>query len=108
MSVIASPNEFSKLGTDKRSNAQSDTLVGEHSIGGPLSLRDSRMFLDVATLRRLLEVAEASSIKRVQIDRCVLRIRSWKDRHGHVYETWQIIGVEPKPEKHLIFDGDTK
>lgn len=104
--IFEPPGALVRVGDERR--AQHDELVGEHTMGGPLDTSDRRLYLDAATLRRLLELAEASSVRRVQIDGAGVRIRSWRDRHGHVFETWQIIGRSPQPERHTLLDGGSK
>ena len=104
--IIQPPSAFSRIGDERR--ATEDELVGERTIGGPLAARDVRLYLDAATLRHLLEVAESSGVNRVQIDGVGVRVRSWRDPRGHVFETWQILGQAPKPETHALFPGDSQ
>tara|TARA_R100000388_G_C7221132_1_gene149028 strand:+ start:770 stop:1078 length:309 start_codon:yes stop_codon:yes gene_type:complete len=96
---------MSFVGEEHRDNGSGDQLLSENTLGGPLTGRDARLFLSTKTLRQLLDIAESSSIKRVQIDGVGLRVRTWRDKNGHVYETWQLIGQQPKPETHMFFDG---
>ena len=93
------------LGKPERSSGEHDALLGERTIAGPFSGKDVRMFFDVATLRRVLAAAEASSVRRARLDGVGIRIRAWRAPNGDLYETWQIVSAAPKPERHAFFDG---
>lgn len=75
-----------------------DTLVQERTLGGPLSGKDVRLYLDKNTLSHLLDVARSSSLGRVQLNGVGVRIRLWRTPTGHHYETWQLIAHAPRPE----------
>ena len=75
-----------------------DTLVAERTLGGPLSGRDVRLYLDRQTLEGLLDVARSSVLGRAQLNGVGVRIRLWRSTNGHQYETWQILAHEPRPE----------
>jgi hypothetical protein len=93
------------VGEASANPARSDELLQERTIGGPLAAKDVRMYLDAATLRHLLEVAESSSIKRVQIDGVGVRIRLWRGTDGHLFETWQLVGHQPRAETCALIGG---
>ena len=97
---------FTYMGNEGRSGNENDVLIGEKTIGGPLTGKDVRMYLDVKTLEALLDVARNSSVRRCQIDGLGVRVRTWRDKYGHCYDTWQIIGHKPKSESHLLFEGN--
>lgn len=75
-----------------------DTLVQERTVGGPLAARDVRLYLDRATLAHLLEVSQSSLLGRVQLNGVGVRIRLWRTPTGHLYEVWQLLAHEPRPE----------
>lgn len=75
-----------------------DRLVQERTVGGPLSGRDVRLYLDRATLEHLLDVSRSSLLGRVQLNGVGVRVRLWETPTGHLYETWTLLAHEPRPE----------
>jgi hypothetical protein len=86
------------VGAEGRMPGMEDTLVSERTIGGPLSGKDVRLYLDRATLAHLLEVAKSSVLNRAQLNGVGVRVRLWRTDTGHLYETWQLVAHSPRPE----------
>lgn len=82
-----------------------DVLVSEKTLGGPLACKDVRMYLDRKTLKYLLEVAESSTLNRAQLNGVGVKIRLWKTKTGHHYETWQLVCEQPQPESFVLMGG---
>ena len=80
-----------------------DRLVTENTIGGPLALRDVRMYLDRRTIEHLLEVAQQSLIGRVRLDHVGLRVKGYQASSGHTYETWTLISTQPVAEQSAVY-----
>ena len=99
MSMLDSRYEFGSASTDRE--------VGENVIGGPLSGKDVRMYLDQPTLARLLEIANQSITGRVHMDGVGLRVKAYRNKGGHVYEVWSIISAPPKPEQSQLLTSLT-
>ena len=95
----------SDFGTSETAQGVEHTVVGQNTIGGPLSGKDVRMYLTRANLRMLLEMAEASPILRVQLDGVGLKVTARRMPDGHVYEVWTIISAPPKPETPAMLKG---
>lgn len=68
------------------------------TVGGPESGRDQRLYLDVPTLERWLEVAKASPRGRVQFDMVGVKATTYQGRDGHYFVVWQLISRQAKPE----------
>lgn len=95
---------FLYMGKEDRSGgSKNDVLIGEETIGGPLTGKDVRLYLGDDMLEHLLELSRTSPVRRVQIDSVGIRVRTWRDSHGHTYQTWQIIGHKPRAESHALF-----
>ena len=78
-------------------------LIQTAKIGGPSEGRDVRMTLDAGFIEQLLEQAKRSRTGRAVIHKAGIIVNTWRDmRTGHVFQTLQISGVEPKPEDPLI------
>lgn len=58
---------------------------------------DRRLYVDVGTLRQLLQMAEASVTHRVVIHSVVVEVEQLRDKTGHVFEAWTFVG-HPAPE----------
>ena len=97
----------SDFGTSEVQDGLEHRVVGENTIGGPLSGKDVRMYLTRANLRMLLDMAESSPIHRVQLDGVGLKVTARQMPDGHVYETWTIISAAPKPESPAFLAGLT-
>ena len=76
-------------------------LVSTRTVAGPDQDGDRRAYFPAQVLRRLLEIAEASPTQTVMITRAGVRIETWKDTNGNVFESWHLVGVDPKPERFL-------
>ena len=72
-----------------------DRLMAENTIGGPLALKDVRMFLDKQTLEFLLRVANQSLVGTVRLDHCGLKVKLYQGTDGNRYEVWQLISTPP-------------
>ena len=92
------PGTVIEHGPGKTPEGLQDDLIGENTIGGPLSGDDVRMMLDRDTLRRLLNMAEQSMVNRVILHRVGFKQRIWRGGDGNVYQTLQLISAPPKPE----------
>jgi hypothetical protein len=75
-----------------------DKLLGEHSILGPLSGTDIRMFLDRETLTHLLDISRNSISGRVVLEGVGCKVKMWQTETGHTYQTWELVSHQPKPE----------
>ena len=107
MSKLITPDfgPIVRVGEEGSDSSHRDEFVTEKTIGGPLAGKDVRLYLEASALRHLLEVAEASSVKRAQINGVGVKVRLWRTPTGHHYETWQIVGFEPKAERFGLVDG---
>jgi len=78
-----------------------NVLVSSRTVAGPDQEGDRRVYFPVHVLRRLLELAESSPTQTAMMTRAGVRIETWKDANGHVFESWHFVGVDPKPERFL-------
>lgn len=92
------PGAIVAHGAERRVDGMTDKLIGENTLGGPLSRQDARMFLDGDTLEKLLDVARASITGRVVLNQVGFKQRVWQTPDGHVYQTLVLISLEPKAE----------
>ncbi len=76
-------------------------LLSSRTVAGPGQDGDRRVYFPVSVLRRLLEIAESSPTQTALMTRAGVRIEVWKDANGHVFESWHLVGVDPKPERFL-------
>ena len=76
----------------------SDPILREYVLGGPNCNRDVRFLIDIETLRRLVEVAEQSSLKRACMYGAGIKLKVHRSNQGHVYETLHLTGYAPVPE----------
>ena len=95
----------SEFGTPETAQGVEHRVVGENTIGGPLSGKDVRMYLTRSNLRMLLDIAEASPVHRVQLDGVGLKVTAYRMPDGHVYEVWTVISAPPKPETPAMLKG---
>lgn len=72
-----------------------DRLMAENTIGGPLALKDVRMFLDKRTLEFLLGVANQSLVGTVRLDHVGIKVKLYQGGDGQTYEVWQLISTPP-------------
>lgn len=75
-----------------------DQIVRTAVVGGPNKPGDRRIYLSVATLSQLLDVARSSAMQRVQVDRAGVRVDLYRSDTGHEYEVWSLVGQDPRPE----------
>jgi hypothetical protein len=75
-----------------------DTLLRSAVVGGPDKAGDRRVYLSAKLLGTLLEVARASAMQRVVVDRAGVRVDLYADGRGHEYEVWTLVGADPRPE----------
>lgn len=78
-------------------------ILARQVVGGPESQQDQRLFLDKKTLRKWLEVADASLTGRVQIDMVGVETTMFQAPSGHTYQVWRIIG-RMRPEESAILN----
>jgi hypothetical protein len=82
----------------------SDKVVGENIIGGPLSGKDVRMYLDVKTLEHLLDVAKQSLVNRAVLNGVGLKVKAQRGGDGNTYEVWSIVSLAPKAERSSVIE----
>ena len=75
-----------------------DRLVRRVSYGGPTSNADARLFVDVATVRQMLSVAESSLTNRAVIHGAGVVVDLYEAASGHRYECWRLVGSHMEPE----------
>lgn len=75
-----------------------DTLLRTAIVGGPDKPGDRRIYLSVATLSHLLDVARTSPMQRAIVGHAGVRVDLYVTPHGHEYEVWQLVGSQPKAE----------
>jgi len=63
-----------------------DEIVSRYEIAGPRAERDSTLYLDRATLRRMLDVAEASQTGRVALACPGIIVTTYRRGNGWQYE----------------------
>ena len=78
-----------------------NVLLSSRTVAGPDQDGDRRVYFPAQVLRRLLELAESSPTQTAMMTRAGVRIETWKDANGHVFEVWHFVGVDPKPERFL-------
>jgi hypothetical protein len=79
--------------------ASQDQILRRYELGGPDSLRDTRLYLDRADLEELLKIAKASPTGRVVLPCAGLRWELRRSRDGHQYEIFKITSRPPQPER---------
>lgn len=77
-------------------------LIREEVVGGPATQRDARLYLSTGDLKRLLAVAESSLTSRVVLHCVGVRVRTFRDRRGHVYQAWSLVHLPPQAEEPPI------
>lgn len=75
-----------------------DKILRHYTLGGPHSDRDVRMFLELADLLKLVEIAKKSKTQRVVLPRAGVTLTVRQSHGGHVYETLHLTSLEPIPE----------
>ena len=80
-------------------NPSADKILRSYSLGGPESLRDVRMFLELADLEHLTNIALLSPTKRVVLPSAGIRMEVRQSRDGHIYEVLRITSRQPQPER---------
>lgn len=75
-----------------------DRLVRESVLGGPTSSADARLYLSIADLEKLIEIARSSVTGRVVLNRPGIRVRLWEAPNGHRFESWSIVAAEARAE----------
>tara|TARA_B100000575_G_C22546960_1_gene349938 strand:- start:79 stop:402 length:324 start_codon:yes stop_codon:yes gene_type:complete len=89
------------------SGPQEDQVVGENIIGGPLSGKDVRMYLDAKTLDVLLDVAKQSLTNRAVLHGVGLKVTARRGGDGNTYEVWSIVSLGPKAERSTFIENLT-
>ena len=79
--------------------ASQDQILRRYELGGPDTLRDTRLYLDRADLEELLKIAKASPTGRVVLPCAGLRWELRRSRDGHQYEVFKICSRPPQPER---------
>ena len=75
-----------------------DRLVRRVEYGGPSSNADARLFIDTATLRQLLAVAESSLTGRAVLHHAGVVVDLYESPNGHAYECWRLVASHVAPE----------
>jgi len=75
-----------------------DKILRHYTLGGPDSDRDVRMFLELADLLKLVEVAKQSKTNRVVLPKAGITLTVRQSHGGHVYETLHLNSLPPLPE----------
>tara|TARA_R100000426_G_scaffold58733_1_gene41620 strand:+ start:6411 stop:6803 length:393 start_codon:yes stop_codon:yes gene_type:complete len=75
-----------------------DKILRHYTLGGPESDRDVRMYLELADLLKLVEIAKKSTINRVVLPRAGVTLTVRESHGGHVYETLHLVSGMPLPE----------
>ena len=75
-----------------------DKILRHYTLGGPESDRDVRMYLELADLLKLVEIAKKSKINRVVLPRAGVTLTVRESHGGHVYETLHLVSGMPLPE----------
>jgi hypothetical protein len=101
MSIFGSRIQYGEQGP------QEDRVIGENIIGGPLSGKDVRMYLDAKTLGFLLEVAQQSLSSRAVLHGVGLKVTARRGSDGNQYEVWSIVSLAPKAERSAVLEGLT-
>tara|TARA_B100000427_G_scaffold210817_1_gene175760 strand:- start:235 stop:546 length:312 start_codon:yes stop_codon:yes gene_type:complete len=101
MSVFGSRFDYGQKGP------QGDEVCGENIIGGPLSGKDVRMYLDSKTLEVLLDVARESLVNRAVLHGVGLKVTARRGKDGNVYEVWSIVSLAPKAERSSLVESLT-
>ena len=79
--------------------ASQDTILRRYTLGGPDTLRDTRMYIDRSDLEFMLEKAKASPTQRVVLPCAGIDWELRRSRDGHLYEICKITSREPQPER---------
>lgn len=82
-------------------SALSPTLLRETHLPPRGHVLDVRWVVSVAELEHLLQVARASQTGRAVIHHASLRSSLWLDPSGHMFETYAMVGADPRPERVL-------
>ncbi len=82
-----------------------DEICGENIIGGPLSGKDVRMYLDAKTLEVLLDVARNSIVNRAVLHGVGLKVTARRGGDGNVYEVWSLVSLAPKAESSTLAES---
>ena len=99
---ILDPNDVMKVNGRPLQSPGRDENLRTATIGGPGSDglgADRRLFFSVDLLAKLLEIARTSPTRRVQVNRTGLRVDLRRERNGHQYEVWTLIGEPPVAEQ---------
>lgn len=92
------PHAVMKVNASPLQRPGADKLLRTAVVGGPEKPGDRRIYLSVATLAHLLEVARTSAMQRAIIGHAGVRVDLYATPGGHEYEVWQLVGSQPKPE----------
>jgi len=101
------PKNVLKVNVSPVQRPGTDRLIRTAIVGGPEKEGDRRVYLSVELLTKFLEVARSSPMRRVEVTRAGVRVDLYLQASGHQYETWTLIGANPKPEQVPQFIMDT-
>ena len=76
-----------------------DEVLRRYQLGGPDKLRDVRMYLDLADLEHLVEMARKSPARRVVLPSAGIVMEVHRSRGGHIYEVLKVVSRQPQPER---------
>ena len=75
-----------------------DEILRHYTLGGPATDRDVRMYLELADLEHLVNIAKAAKTKRAVLPRAGITVVVRRSRDGHIYETMHLESLQPVPE----------
>lgn len=75
-----------------------DKILRHYTLGGVDSDRDVRMYLELADLLKLVEIAKKAKTHRVVLPKAGITLTVRQSHGGHVYETLHINSLPPVPE----------
>ena len=78
--------------------AGQDQILRHYTLGGPETDRDVRMYLELADLEHLVEIARAAKTKRAVLPKAGITVVVRRSRDGHIYETMHLESLQPVPE----------
>jgi len=76
-----------------------DKILRHYTLGGVESDRDVRMYLELADLLKLVEIAKQSKTHRVVLPKAGITLTVRQSHGGHVYETLHLNSLPPVPDR---------
>jgi hypothetical protein len=77
--------------------AGQDEIMREYTFNSQLNDQDVRMYLDIPTLEKLLEVARQSRLGKVILHGAGIKVSVRRSRDGHIYSVLGITSYGPRP-----------